>query len=250
MPAVITSSMATGDDDVSDSKIAEWPRPQGEKEIRDLLERARGGDASDLAALREALKNHPEIWRAYGDLAAHAREAWINLIGGVDVVLKESLGRQIEAMKIDLAGPDPSPLETLLVERIAACWLQMGYSDAVAAGVGNISIQQANYNRKRQDSAHRRYLSALATLAMTRRLLGLAAGATGAMAKTSLASTGPAKVVGDDLATEELGEPRTTVSEGNRAEDGRVLEFRPTLADLPGDGQRGPRRRSRGSSRT
>jgi hypothetical protein len=215
-----------------------------------LLERARGGDATELAALREALDSHPEIWRAFGDLAAHARDAWINLISGVDVVLKESLSRQIEALKGELAGPAPSPIETLLVERIAACWLQMGYTDAVAAGVENISIQQANYNRKRQDSAHRRYLTAVGALAMTRRLLGSAAEATGAMAKTSLASTGPAKVVGDDLATEELGEPRTTVSEDNRAEDGRVLEFRPTRVDLPGGGQRGPHRKSRGSSRT
>jgi hypothetical protein len=233
-----------------DSKIAPWPRPPGEEEIRSLLERARGGDASELAALRQALDRHPAIWQAFGDLAAHARDAWINLIGGVDVALKESLGRQIEALKSDLAGPDPSPLETLLIERIVACWLQMGYADAVAAGVGNISIQQANYNRKRQDSAHRRYLTAVGALAMTRRLLGLAIGASGAMAKTSLPSTGQAKVVGDDPATEELGEPMTTVSEGNRGEDGSVLEFRPTRVDLPSGGQRGPRRRSRGSSKS
>jgi hypothetical protein len=233
-----------------DSKIAPWPRPQGEEEIQRQLERARGGDASELAALRETLDRHPAIWQAFGDLAAHARDAWINLIGGVDLALKESLGRQVQAMKTDLAGPDPSPLETLLVERIVACWLQMGYSDAVAAGVGNISIQQANYNRKRQDSAHRRYLTAVGTLTMTRRLLGSAAGATGSMAKTSLTSTDPAKVAGGDPTTEELGEPTTTVSEGSRADDGRVLEFRPTHVDLPSGGQRGPRRRSRSSSRS
>ena len=44
-----------------------------EDEVRELLERARGGDPATLPALREALDGRPGLWRAYGDLAAHAR---------------------------------------------------------------------------------------------------------------------------------------------------------------------------------
>ena len=118
------------------------------------------------------MNQYPAIWHAYGDLAGHAQDAWLDLIAGVDLALKESLGRQVEAMRAELAGPHPSPLETLLVERIAVCWLQASYSDAAAAQTGEISIQQGNYIRKRQDSAHRRYLTAVGALAMVRRLLG------------------------------------------------------------------------------
>jgi hypothetical protein len=212
---------------VSDSKIAEWSRPRGEDEIRGLLERAREGDATELASLREALDRHPETWRAYGDLAAHARDAWISLIAGVDLALKESLGRQVEVMKAELAGPDPSPLEVLLVERIVACWLQVGYADAAAAQAGEMSIQQANYIRKRQDSAHRRYLSAIATLAMTRRLLESAAGSSGGSGTKSRPS-GPIRVVGAEAVG--TGQEETAgYLQGSDARDGPLAKFGPPL---------------------
>jgi hypothetical protein len=142
-----------------------------EDEIRAVLERARSGDATALPALRRVLDDHPEIWQQYGALATHARQTWIELIGDKDLSLKESLVRQIEAMRATLAGPNPSPLETLLVERIVACWLQTSYADAAAAQTEGLSRKQAEFAVKRQDSAHRRYLMAIATLAMTRRLL-------------------------------------------------------------------------------
>ena len=47
-----------------DSKIMEWLKPQSEDEIRSLLERARRGDSTDLAALRQALyRAHPHMMR-------------------------------------------------------------------------------------------------------------------------------------------------------------------------------------------
>ena len=92
-------------------------------------------------------------------------------------------GRRVGAMMADLAGSSPSPLESLLVDRIGACWLQLSYADATAAQAGEMSIQQGNYLRKRQDSAHRRYLTAVGALAMTRRLLGSAVDSAGSESK-------------------------------------------------------------------
>ncbi len=161
---------------MSDRNDEAWPTPPGEAEVRRLLERARGGDATEMATLRAALDHHPETWRAYGDLAGHAQGAWIDLIAGVDLALKESLGRRVEALKAELAGPDPSPLETLLIDRVAACWLQVGHADAAVVPSGPVSIPQGDHARKRQDSAQKRYLAAVGTLAMIRRLLGTAGG--------------------------------------------------------------------------
>jgi hypothetical protein len=197
---------------------------RNENEIRHLLERARGGDATELASLREALDQYPKTWRAYGDLAAHARNVWISLIAGMDLALKESLGHKVEEMKAELAGPDPSPLEVLLVERIVACWLQVGYADAAAAQAGEMSIQQGNYIRHRQDSAHRRYLSAIATLAMTRRLLGLATSASSRGSGTKSRTSGPVRVVGAETIEcghDELGGHLPESGSG----DGDSLEF-------------------------
>ena len=159
-------------------RIAERPGTSAEDEIRSLLERARRGDPAAVPALRRALEAHPEIWRACGDLAAHARDAWIGLAAGPDLVLKESLARQADSIRAGLAGPAPSPLEALLVDRVVACWVQLAYSDAAAAQMGEVSIKQAEHARKRQDSAHRRYVTAIGALATVRKLLGVADDAT------------------------------------------------------------------------
>ena len=165
----------------------------------------------------------------------------------MDLALRESLSRQIQAMKAELVGPAPTPLKTLLVERIVACWLQVGYADATAAQKGELSIQQANLLRKRQDSAHRRYLTAVGGLAMVRRLLGSASGTTTGPA---LASTGTAKVVGDDRETAELRDHGAGTVDGNCDEDDLLLEFGSPLFEAPGSDQPGHRRKLRGSWRS
>ena len=58
--------------------------------------------------LRRAPGRTPK-WRSYGDLAAHAQRSWVELIGGPDLTLKESLERKVAAMKADLTGPEPTP---------------------------------------------------------------------------------------------------------------------------------------------
>jgi hypothetical protein len=246
--AGITGTITTGENDVShQSKILGWLEPQSEAEIRTLLERARSGDATDLEALREALDRYPEIWQAYGNLAKHARDALIEQIAGVDLALVESLSRQVEAMKAELAGPAPSPLETLLIDRIVACWIQIGHADLAAAQAKDVSIQQANYNRKRQDSAHRRYLTAAGALAMTRRLLGPAGGSSGLASKARSPSTGPGKIDGDNCSIHRDGEQGAVRAADDPSEDDNLLEIGPTSEGA--SGKNSPRRR-RGSKKS
>jgi hypothetical protein len=181
-----------------------------EARIQSVLERARAGDREALPELRRILDERPGIWKHYGALAAHARNAWIGLISGADLALQESLDRQAEALKQELTGTDSSPLETLLIERIVACWLQMAFADLTAARAGEISLAQSNEIRKRQDSAHRRYITAVGALAMTRRLLGSGAPRV----------TAPREI---DKPTIDLGDPVAT------EEDGQILAYvRPT----------------------
>ena len=74
-------------------------------------------------------------------------------------------------MRKDLDGPDPSPLERLLAERIVACWLQLQYVDAIyAQNLDDMNMAQSEYHQRGLDRLHRRYLSSIKTLAQIRKL--------------------------------------------------------------------------------
>ena len=63
-------------------------------------------------------------------------------------------------------------MESLLVERIVACWLQLQYYEVLyAQNFRQLSLRQSESQQKRIDQAHRRYLSAIRTLAQVRKLV-------------------------------------------------------------------------------
>lgn len=74
------------------------------------------------------------------------------------------------SMRLELAGPSPSPLEHLLVERIVVSWLLANQLDLADACAGGRSLAVAEYDAKRADRAHRRFLGAVKALAEVRRL--------------------------------------------------------------------------------
>jgi hypothetical protein len=101
-----------------------------EEELDGLLTRAHKGDDSVLPGLRKLLRQMPEsVAILGGDLARQAENGFIEALGGNNLAFKEALLRKLELMRAELAGPSPSPLERLLVERIVACWLQVQDAD-------------------------------------------------------------------------------------------------------------------------
>jgi hypothetical protein len=94
-----------------------------------LLAQAEQGDASVLPALRTYLDQTPELWQTVGDLGYQAQAALIERASGANLLLQESLGRQLEAMRHELSGPVPMPLERLLVDRIVLCWLRVSIAE-------------------------------------------------------------------------------------------------------------------------
>jgi hypothetical protein len=139
--------------------------------LQALVKRAEQGDESALPELRVALDSNPWIWERYGDLAQQSQAAWLQLIAGPNLLLRESVERKAEQLRAELAGPGPSPLERLLVERVIACWLQTQYADAAYAQQQNPSPGQHTAALKRQAGSHQRYLHAIKTLATVRKLL-------------------------------------------------------------------------------
>lgn len=85
------------------------------------------------------------------------------------------LGRRVQALAVELAGTDPSPLERLLCEHVAGCWLDVALADlafaaAVAQGSDPLGALADEDHQRRRDHTHRRFLDACATLAQVQRL--------------------------------------------------------------------------------
>jgi hypothetical protein len=139
--------------------------------LDELVARARRGEPGAAESLRAALDGAPGLWQRAGDLAALAEAAWVGLIAGEDAVLREAVGRKAAALRAEVAGPGPTPLEGLLAARVAATWLQVNHAEAVLAHAKGLPLRLAEYALKRAESAHRRHLAAVAALAAVRRLL-------------------------------------------------------------------------------
>src|SRR5262245_37801866 len=95
------------------------------EELLALTDRAQKGDKTVLPALREVLKDPDAVDLLGGDLARQAQLTLIDKFSGKNLMFKEALQRKLDLLKGELAGPNPTPLERLLVERVVACWLHL-----------------------------------------------------------------------------------------------------------------------------
>lgn len=152
----------------------EGTKERGEmlEEFKGYLERAKKGDKEMLPALRETLDQMPQLARKLVDPAKQAEYSMIKNYAGDDLLVTETMPRTLNLMREELAGPNPSPLEELLVERVVATWFQVQYFESLyAQNIRNLTIPQSEYHQKRLDRAHKRHLSAVRTLAQVRKLL-------------------------------------------------------------------------------
>jgi hypothetical protein len=176
---------------VSPDPQAEAGPRQGEDELARLVARAERGDLTVLPALREALAANPHLWQTYGDLSLQAEGALVRAAAGRNLLLAESLLFKLRELKGELAGDGDSPLERLLIARVAATWLQVSYHDtlvAQAAGAGEARLRAL---QRLQDAAARRHLASIKQLAVVRRLLRPAPSPV-EMLRSPVAETSPA----------------------------------------------------------
>ena len=130
----ITDVTAGSGGDVVSNEIPDSP-------MFDLIKRAENGDESALSEVRDFIDTKaPEMWGIWGDVAENAQRRWVKRISENNPMAQEGLKRHLSEMKSELAeGREPSPLENLLIDRIAVCWLQLydietGCIDALRGG--------------------------------------------------------------------------------------------------------------------
>jgi hypothetical protein len=143
------------------------------EEVAPLVEAADKGDRAAMAELRIYLDTHPTLWddleRAFGRAA---ETAWLNQVSAGSLFHKEGWGRALAKIRSDLSGPDPSPIEKMLINRVCVCWLYLQGAEMLYAHAasGSYLFREAEHLDKRVERAQRRYLSALKTLAQVRQL--------------------------------------------------------------------------------
>lgn len=157
---------------MSKKKKNELKSPATHEEMVGIIERARTGDEEAMPELRNLLDHVPSIRQALGaDLDYAVEYAISKSVGGPkNLAFREGLKRKLAELREELQGPNPSPIERLLVDRAVACWLQVQEADLGYAELKKCSFVQAEFFLKRQDRAHRRFLSAMKTLATVRKM--------------------------------------------------------------------------------
>jgi hypothetical protein len=147
-------------------------------ELRILSERVEDGDKNARKELRKALREStPEVISRASDIGSRGRWVLIKTIAR-DPLTEEALVARLDLMRAEVAGPDPSPLEVLLTERICSLWLLIEVLECIVSVQLSSDLPREHRTGmsfvrdilKWQESASRRYLAALKTLAQVRKL--------------------------------------------------------------------------------
>jgi hypothetical protein len=141
--------------------------------LEELVEMSGKGDKKPLPEIRRILKESPDLAWQLMDVGRVAEWRYTEvMLNEEDLGLKEVLRCQLAAMREEIAGDNPSPLEQLLAERIVLTWLQIQlFEDLYASGMSkSTTIAQGNYHQKIIDQAYKRHLSAIRSLAQIRKL--------------------------------------------------------------------------------
>ena len=134
-----------------------------------VIRRAANGDESAIVELREVLENR-QAADLLGNLSRRIEGQLIECVARHDPLLREALPLKLQHMRQEIAGPNSTPLEKQLIERVVLCWLTLHEIEHRFNRIQDLPPKQAEAWQRRIDQAHRRYLAAVKMLATVRRL--------------------------------------------------------------------------------
>ena len=149
------------------------------QELETLAEKAeKTGDKEARQELRQALRTSaPEVIARCSNVSKVYRWMLADRIASGDLLEREAIVERAKLLAGEIAGENPTSLEVLLAERIASLWLLVELMEALTSAYFSRS---SDYKRpatsyylqmiKVQESANRRYLAAIKTLAQVRKL--------------------------------------------------------------------------------
>src|SRR5262249_6708108 len=157
---ITSTSAENGDSAVG--KRRPTPEPSREamvQTVADAVRRAEQGDASMVPVVRDLLAQPGFVDRLGGDLARRTQETLIAQLAGQDLVQREALLCKVGQLRAEVAGPSPAPIERLLAEGVATCWLQMKVEDLrdARSRAEELPLAERASLLRRLDAAHRRF---------------------------------------------------------------------------------------------
>lgn len=152
--------------------VLRTPKHLDSTDIDALTQRAEQGDRAALKELRALVRDEPAIWQQLGNSSKHLEKLWTEKLARDNPLLTESIKKYVDELRKEIEGPDPTPLEGLLVDRIVVCWLEVHQSEWQLATATDVTTAHISYLDRRLDRAQRRYLQAIKALAQVRKLLG------------------------------------------------------------------------------
>ena len=145
----------------------------GRRPLRELLIAAqrRGADAKDVAALEQLFEDSSILWKA-ASLAHNAALVAIETESRGSDGSRVAMEANYWGVRRELGSNDASPMERLLIDHVALCWLRLQtlehrYSRVMSE---SITLTLGQYWEKRLSAVQRRYLRACTTLARIRKM--------------------------------------------------------------------------------
>lgn len=102
------------------------------EQTRALLKRVNSEkpQAADVSALKKLFDEDSRLWLIVGDAAATAIENTINAVHSSSGLQRECTRRKVEDLKSQLSAGEATPLERLLIDHAAMCWLRLHVTEA------------------------------------------------------------------------------------------------------------------------
>ena len=147
--------------------------------LEELSDKAADGGKEARKELRQALRESgPEVIREASELARIGQLCLIKTAARGRTLAEEALIIRLDMMRSEIAGPDPSPLEVLLAEKIVSAWMLTELLELLLSAQLTTELpksQRMSHSFLKfylgwQEQAHRRLLSTVRELARVRRL--------------------------------------------------------------------------------
>jgi hypothetical protein len=149
-------------------------------ELQAVSEKAEAGDKEARKELRRLVRDSsPEVIGRVSDIGRRAGRMLARNASGGEPLTEEALYAKLAAMRMEIAGENPTPLEVLLTERVVSLWMLTALLEVLIASQYRRSVTDGNKRSSPSyiiqqsrilDCATKRYLAAIRELARVRKL--------------------------------------------------------------------------------
>lgn len=149
------------------------------QELKTLSDKAEDGDKDARLELRRLVReSSPEVIAKCSEYIHTYRRILAKTASGGSPLNQEVMAERANLLALELAGGNPAPLEVLLSERVASLWVLVELQEMLGAAWYDRGIEKRPTPAymlqmvRLQESAHRRYLAAIKTLAQVQKMRG------------------------------------------------------------------------------